>query len=173
MLKLALCKTLSTFAMSPRMVAIPMDKKYADMSEAELKVCAAALGGGGREKIDKAIDQTRFLRGEGTEPPPEPAQRQLYVEVDVPTDEETVGASASSAGASADDRKIEELIGPLQDPEAEKSVEVKVTDKATKPSPKSNARLTTTKSARPSGTRTMPRSGPGQGLPRRQQSMRE
>ena len=77
------------------MVAIPMDKKYADMSEAELKVCAAALGEGGREKIDKAIDQTCFLRGEDTEPP-EPAPRQLYVEVDVPTDEETASASANT-----------------------------------------------------------------------------
>ena len=67
------------------------------MSEAELQVCAAALGEGGRDAIDRAIDNQRgYIQ-------PTVAPQELYVKVDVPTDDETASAPASASAASVDE----------------------------------------------------------------------
>ena len=62
--------------MAPRLVLIPSNKHYADMSEAELQVCAADLGAGGRDHIDRAIECHRGCDQ------PTAICKDLYVQVD-------------------------------------------------------------------------------------------
>ncbi len=78
------------------MVLIPRSKNYADMSEAELQVCAAEIGAGGREQIDRAIETDREIH---TTPEQAEAWKDLYVQVDDEAASAPASASTDHQGA--------------------------------------------------------------------------